>query len=486
MNILTVLEVAIGIMFVWFLASMLVSSIQELVASLLHWRAKDLENEIRQMLEHPEQQSWLKQAGSDLKATGLRVIDAFRKDKPPAAGNGVPPNHAISLGKFYQHPLIKDLSLNTKKAQPSYISTTRFADVLFDLIVDAGSKDSPILRAARQADELLKDLDAADVEALSLDAQRIFQQFKGAVEEVSRWTAQEPRNEALIQKINILAAEFVKQNPDWCTAVELLQAALHSPPLREQLVNGVQLIMKQGQNKEDHVGKTLNVLITRAMDNAKDADSAIAAARQQVEAWFDGSMERLTGNYRRNVHYFSLVAGLLIALLLNFDSLAIVRTLWFDPTVRAAVVSNAQNIAQPPQGAAASSNSVAFQAVSSNPKSVQQVVADMRALQIPLGWSVISDKTLCKGYYGGLYNSGNCIYPSSFIGNPLFAASEATAPESGGPTIWASLLGIVITGLAVMPGAPFWFDWISKLASLRAAGEVSPSSKKSKKKTGTK
>lgn len=281
MNVLTILEVGIGIMFVWFLVSMLVSSIQELIASLLQWRARDLEEEIRQMLEHPERISWPTQVGTTLKGTVGRVRTFFGGPAPlpqapsqlapvgAGAGGQVPAQHLemnvaagtlpapnaaassaggkagsfakgeVSQGSFYRHPLIRDLSLNTGKPKPSYIPTTRFADVLFDLIVDAGAPNSAVLQAAQQAGDLLKDLDAANVQALDADAQRIFLQFRSAVQEVSAWTRNDQRDEGLIQKINVLAGECVKKNENLGFAVRLLQSALQNPPLRQQLASGV-------------------------------------------------------------------------------------------------------------------------------------------------------------------------------------------------------------------------------------------------------
>ena len=36
----------------------------------------------------------------------------------------------------------------------------------------------------------------------------------------------------------------------------------------------------------------------------------------------------------------------------------------------------------------------------------------------------------------------------------------------------AKLLGLILTVLAVSPGAPFWFDLLSKLANVRGSGAV--------------
>jgi hypothetical protein len=52
---------------------------------------------------------------------------------------------------------------------------------------------------------------------------------------------------------------------------------------------------------------------------------------------------------------------------------------------------------------------------------------------------------------------------------------------SGGPhartfALVAKLVGLLLTALALMLGAPFWFDALSKIARLRATGAPPPAS----------
>jgi hypothetical protein len=44
------------------------------------------------------------------------------------------------------------------------------------------------------------------------------------------------------------------------------------------------------------------------------------------------------------------------------------------------------------------------------------------------------------------------------------------------PEFWAKLLGLLLTGIAISLGAPFWFDLLNKVVSIRSAGR-SPAEK---------
>ncbi|MFA5873777.1 MAG: hypothetical protein WC832_07405 [Anaerolineales bacterium] len=49
-----ILEVAIGLVFMWLVISVAAMSVQEWIANLFEWRKKDLEGAIHKMLANPE------------------------------------------------------------------------------------------------------------------------------------------------------------------------------------------------------------------------------------------------------------------------------------------------------------------------------------------------------------------------------------------------------------------------------------------------
>ena len=109
-----ILDVAIGLIFMWLILSIATMSIQEWIASYLKWRAKDLETAIQRLLGD---KVWAEQ--------------------------------------LYNHPLIEGLSKKTG-IKPSYIPANKFALALFDIVQTAGTQESFIQQKLLAANQELK------------------------------------------------------------------------------------------------------------------------------------------------------------------------------------------------------------------------------------------------------------------------------------------------------------------------------------------
>lgn len=143
-----------------------------------------------------------------------------------------------------------------------------------------------------------------------------------------------------------------------------------------------------------------------------------------IELWFDSSMDRASGWYKRQSQKIILVIAFVFTVFMNVDTIAICNALWQEQALRDSVVAMATEQAR--QSSALSST----QATSS----LNQLLA--QKLQLPLGWS----------HEGGLAPQGWFI----------------------------KILGLLLTTVAVSLGAPFWFDLLNKLVNLRAAGGSPP------------
>ena len=101
----TILDVAIGIIFIYLLVSLVISAINELVAAMLKSRATNLSQGIQALLQDPSQAGW--------------------------------------VARLYQHPLIQ--SLSPPNSKPSYIPSRTFALALLDLVAPATTDGSRTL-----------------------------------------------------------------------------------------------------------------------------------------------------------------------------------------------------------------------------------------------------------------------------------------------------------------------------------------------------
>jgi hypothetical protein len=69
----------------------------------------------------------------------------------------------------------------------------------------------------------------------------------------------------------------------------------------------------------------------------KNADGDVSRFRTSVEQWYDDHMDRVSGWYKRHVAKITLAAGAVIVVLLNLNALTIGRTLYTENAVSAAV-----------------------------------------------------------------------------------------------------------------------------------------------------
>jgi hypothetical protein len=131
----------------------------------------------------------------------------------------------------------------------------------------------------------------------------------------------------------------------------------------------------------------------------------------EIEAWFNGTMDRLSGWYKRRTQLILFVLSVITAVAFNVNTIHIGEELWRQPAERATVAQQAQT--------ATGSTSV-------------KAALD-EATSFPIGWS---------------------------------AADRASSAGQ-----WALLIvGWLMTIGALTLGAPFWFDLLTRLNSLRSTG----------------
>ena len=171
-------------------------------------------------------------------------------------------------------------------------------------------------------------------------------------------------------------------------------------------------------NLPPDVKKIINSLID-------DVNKPIEQLQDNLKVWFDDSMDRLSGIYKRNLQKLSLGIALVLAIGLNVDAIAISETLWKNPTLRTQI---ADEIAVATEKCKAADK----------PEDCPQIgeVDSLRQelARLPIGWE---------------------------------------EPLNGAFDIWGwfvKLIGWIITALAVSLGAPFWFDVLNKLNSMRSTG----------------
>lgn len=181
--------------------------------------------------------------------------------------------------------------------------------------------------------------------------------------------------------------------------------------------------------------------ILLALDQAKgDLDQA----RANIEAWFDSGMDRVSGWYRKQTQWILFMMGLAVAVTLNVDTIQIARSLYEDDSARALIVAEAQAAVEAGAKDDAKNTQALTKALGCDAAQRQQGMScaqtKLEKLGLPIGW---------EGY----------VWPTQ--------VKKEHRLESFGLFLM-SLVGWLLTALAVTLGAPFWFDALNKMMVIRS------------------
>jgi hypothetical protein len=169
------------------------------------------------------------------------------------------------------------------------------------------------------------------------------------------------------------------------------------------------------------------------------ANGKLENLRNGVAHYFDNTMDRVSGLYKRYLKWISLLVGLLIVGGLNADSVAVGRALWNDSSLRDQMVQQAKQFATGQQPA----DDDAEKTVTKIATFVGKMEGHIRPS--PIGWP---DADFTRGAMSW----------------------EQMASQDGTLWLFGKFAGLLMTALAISLGAPFWFDMLSKFMNVRGAG----------------
>lgn len=153
-----------------------------------------------------------------------------------------------------------------------------------------------------------------------------------------------------------------------------------------------------------------------------------------LETWFDETMGRAEGAYKRWASLVLFVVGLFLAVLGNASTTDVAHDLWRDAATRAAVTASASNIGNDPADIG----------------SVADETKKLTELQLPVGWDSEGTDPARADNFADFLNQLN-HWPA-----------------------WVTVAGWLLTAVLVMLGGPFWFDLLARLVALRATGTKPP------------
>ena len=190
----------------------------------------------------------------------------------------------------------------------------------------------------------------------------------------------------------------------------------------------------------------------------RSSNDDLAKFKLQLESWFDETMERATGWYKRKNQFILFSIGLVIAISFNVNTLYIGKALSKDDLAREQLVQMAVNYQNKnPEVIQDSTDKKALKELLAVKDSLEKDIQIANSI-VSLGWEKM--KGIDKNYYNDVCHNIDDL------------------------SAWKNLLGWILTALAISLGATFWFDLLNKLVNLRsslAAPKPRKSDKESKK-----
>lgn len=353
---------------------------------------------------------------------------------------------------FYNHFMINGLRHN-KRRSVQYISSSMFADVLMDIVANQHEHSQDITIHLQQN----RQVKTHSVKSAS-----------GKVVKALGFNRSDAGSEGSLSRQNPLMNRF--------------QEALD--------------IMRPGP---------LSVLLKSFNEKANgDYDKL----KVLIEHWYNDYMDRVSGWYKVKQRHKLIIAGFIVAIGLNVDSIHLIRCLSYDPALRNQMIETTVRVSNayqtlPPEDR---ENNKALEAIlrqietdttlknKEEYKTLLEVLnISYRKQQEDMGYvqradsvlDIMSDLNVPLGWG---YDTAPLSYFKSLNPNKVIGKEEIKKVSTKRNTglmhylnyrnncstlaNWLMyLLGIAITAFSLSFGAPFWFDLLVKLVNVRRAGK---------------
>jgi hypothetical protein len=374
-----VLEVAVGLIFIYWLLSLICSGLTELIATgIFHLRARTLEEGIRNMLGDP---------------TGDGMAKALYHH-PMITG--------FWLRQLSDNQLSKSQNTNLSRKElfscfPQYIPASTFALVLLDVVAPTQSRKDATLESVKEG---IKDFVTRVETQLDEDFGDLTQEFRIAITKeiqtklsrrdvpVKITGLMDCETRAALRNFQRQAAIVASGNPDAAT-LHALGFSLLEQPIGHLRWDGLgvaclgrllhwlcnffdsircffetsyrDLLRSKAQStprlklSKLQLGYT-EIVLTAAIPTVvnkvvlpqlEGAGSDLRKGRKEIESWFNNSMDHVSGLYKRRTLVWIILLSTIVVFTLNADTIKIARRLWQDPILREALVSTIHKESEP-------------------------------------------------------------------------------------------------------------------------------------------
>lgn len=200
----------------------------------------------------------------------------------------------------------------------------------------------------------------------------------------------------------------------------------------------------------------MKTLLGTFADRAKDVESLAA----EVEKWFNDSMDRVSGWYKRKTRLIIIIAAVIVTVGGNVDTIHIIRSAQADPVLRQSLNDLGDRLV-------ADSLFIKAGTPTRDADYYEDYINDDSITETDSVFEQVQDKEVP----GQTVSVDDRLAQLQYL-NDMIAESDLPIGWTGKAEInWPfKILGWLLTVFALSAGAPFWFDVLKGFINIRSSG----------------
>jgi len=456
----SVLDVAIGLIFVYLLLGLMCTTVNEWFAQALNTRAATLKEGIRGLLHAPPDGTYLiRPVDINVAALTSRLSDPA--DKLTVALSPIPTELSNLIATHAQ-----GLKETPPLAPPEGLAAAlarRLSDVLSMPDLKEKVDDSKVTPETKAA--LAKPIKGTDL--LRLNRALLTEAYPGEISSLSDAFYSHPLIKSLARPGK--HPSYVPSKTFALTLMDIFTkgqtAAADATASLNQIKSAIAAL------PDSDVKVSLQALM-------RSGGASVEEVQKTIEDWFEGSMDRVSGWYKKRTQVWTIVIASIVTIFVNADTITITQKLMINPTLREKIVQEAAATAKDNKDKANAGAAPAQTSLTDSQKS------DLASLT---GWTE-DFRTFhhmefldCKGKAGQDAAKVTACEAAEKTSGGTFPGLDLLVGGLLLAWIWAvvpgHLAGWILTAVASSLGAPFWFDLLNKFMNVRSVG-ASPDEKK--------
>ena len=321
----SVLDVAIGLIFVYLLLGLMCTTVNEWLAQLFKTRAATLKEGIRRLLHAPPDGTYLIRP-VDINVAALAKRFNKADDKLTQAVGPFDAALQSSLDQFAKGPERRD-----SDAQPPADLAAAMADKLSAALSQPGldqkiddSKVTPETKA-----EIAKQPKGNDL--LRVNRALLSEAYPDEITSLSDSFYNHPLIKSLARPGE--HPSYVPSKTFALTLLDILAKGQAATGTAEQRL--AQIKASIDNLPDSDVKKSLQALLMNGSDSVEKVE-------EKLEGWFNDSMDRVSGWYKNRVQVWTVVIASLVTILVNADTIQIAQKLMINPALRDKIVAGSQ------------------------------------------------------------------------------------------------------------------------------------------------